>query len=221
MNYDFNNPAYTKHASYIKSVFSNVNLGNLLIKKYEHIDGNRRSGIYMIYNSITGDYYIGSAEDLHRRKRSHEYVYKGGKGGNILISRHSKKYGASVFKFLIIHEVPEINLTEAEQFWIKSLDPFYNLTKRAIRRKMTEIGKAKIGEHAKNRRDNSIYKVPVMQYSIDGNFLREWPSIKEATIGVGAYGGHISVACRTGKIVYGYSWKYKNGMTNRRPRFKK
>lgn len=49
---------------------------------------------------------------------------------------------------------------------------------------------------------------PILQYDLDGNFIKEWPSIKEAKK---IYKGDIGPCCRgKQKTSAGYSWKYKN-----------
>ena len=51
-------------------------------------------------------------------------------------------------------------------------------------------------------------KKPILQYDLDGNFIREWPSAtdvgKEVRVNI--------VHCLSGKqkTAYGYIWKYKN-----------
>lgn len=62
-------------------------------------------------------------------------------------------------------------------------------------------------ENQTNRKDCS--KV-ILQYSIDGEFIREWPSGKEVQRQLGFAQTNIS-ACCLGKYkqAYGYIWKYK------------
>jgi hypothetical protein len=49
---------------------------------------------------------------------------------------------------------------------------------------------------------------PVLQYSIDGEFIQEWPSIKQAYT---TYKGDISACCQgKQKTAAGFVWKYKH-----------
>ena len=50
----------------------------------------------------------------------------------------------------------------------------------------------------------------VLQYSLDGTFIKEWKSIKDAQRNLGFNHSNISKCCR-GKYAcaYGYIWKYK------------
>jgi len=226
MTYDFSNPSYVRHGLYLNSLLNadlSVQQNIEYIKRYEQQGLERKSGIYVVFNIKTGDYYVGSSQDTRTRKSSHYYSMSGGKkGGNILLRKHAIKYGVESFMFLFIHEVPKENLSEAELFWINYLNPFYNIHTTISRRPvMSDAGKKVVGHRSKHIRDNNVYKVPVLQYSLTGEFIKEWPSVKEATIGIGASGGHISIGCRTGRVIYGYKWEYKNGMTKSKPRYKK
>lgn len=224
MIYYFNNPSYVRHVNYLKSIF-NSDLSQIenikAINGLEQSGLERKSGIYAIINIVTGDYYIGSSSDARTRKNTHWRAMEFNKeGGNKLLKRHTQKYGIDKFKFLFIHHVDKSDLIQCENFWIKALCPFYNLTSIALRSESTASKRQKISIFSKHKRDNSIYKVPVIQMDLSGNFIREWDSIKSATIGVGAAGGHISYACRQNKIAFGFRWAYKNGITKSRPRLK-
>lgn len=54
-------------------------------------------------------------------------------------------------------------------------------------------------------------KEPVLQYTTDGQFIREWPSIEEASEGTGICRMTISHACR-GRVKnpIAFRWKYKH-----------
>lgn len=52
---------------------------------------------------------------------------------------------------------------------------------------------------------------PVLQFSINGDFIREYISTAEAERILGAKGGHISCVCKGRRTTaYGYKWKYKD-----------
>lgn len=63
------------------------------------------------------------------------------------------------------------------------------------------------------KRVNKITSKPVLQYSLDGEFIKEWDSACEAAAAVsGVYGavGNIYQCCLGHyKTAYGYVWKYK------------
>lgn len=50
----------------------------------------------------------------------------------------------------------------------------------------------------------------VIQMTLDGEYVREWDSVTNAAIGIGAKVGPISACCRgASKYSYGYKWRYK------------
>ena len=59
-----------------------------------------------------------------------------------------------------------------------------------------------------NERISNSLKIPILQYDLDGNFIREWPSATDVGKEVQS---HIC-DCAKGKLhtAYGYIWKYKN-----------
>ena len=68
------------------------------------------------------------------------------------------------------------------------------------KRKMSE---SKIGNHNRPQ-------TPVLQYSKSGEFIAEYPSIKEAERQTGCYKSHICACCKGKyKSAGGFIWKYK------------
>lgn len=62
-----------------------------------------------------------------------------------------------------------------------------------------------------NRKDHSK---PVLQFSLDGEFIAEYPSCKEAWRQTGVWRAHIGECCNHYKNQYtagGYVWKWKKG----------
>ena len=59
-----------------------------------------------------------------------------------------------------------------------------------------------------NNRGAISRKKPILQYDLNGNFIREWPSATDVGKEVQAN----IVNCLKGKVktAYGYTWKYKN-----------
>lgn len=83
-----------------------------------------------------------------------------------------------------------------------------NTLSKATEKKMSKKeNRERISNTLKNRPDESR---KVLQFSLDGEFLAEYPSLAEAARSVKAYNGsHICMACRgTIKTAKGYIWKY-------------
>jgi group I intron endonuclease len=94
------------------------------------------SGVYLIFNNITGDYYVGSASTgkFYSRFSNHLIYFR----GNKILKNAVKKYGISNFVFLILEIFPLIvtkennkQLLDMEDFYLKSLLPNYNILTEA------------------------------------------------------------------------------------------
>ena len=84
------------------------------------------SGIYKITNVITGDFYIGSSNDINRRWRAHKCPSTWKKCPNNPMYLVMRKYGIENFVFEVIEEAEESFLKEKEQQFIEMLKPTYN-----------------------------------------------------------------------------------------------
>jgi len=94
------------------------------------------SGIYLIFNKVSLDYYIGSASTgkFHARLSNHLFNFKGSK----VIKHAVNKYGISSFVFMILELFTDIvnkennkKLIDLEDFYLKSLLPNYNILTEA------------------------------------------------------------------------------------------
>lgn len=94
------------------------------------------SGIYLILNKVTLDYYVGSASTgkFNARFSNHLFNFNGSK----VVKNAVKKHGVSSFAFMILELFPEIvnkennkRLLDLEDFYLKSLLPNYNILTEA------------------------------------------------------------------------------------------
>jgi hypothetical protein len=56
-------------------------------------------------------------------------------------------------------------------------------------------------------------KIPIIQYSLDGEFIREWDSAKDASVFYKCSSSGITAVCKgtnNQKTAKGFLWKYKN-----------
>jgi group I intron endonuclease len=120
------------------------------------------SGIYLILNKITLDYYIGSASTGKFYSRFSNHLFY---GGSKIIKNAVKKYGISSFAFIILELFPGIvtketnkKLLDLEDFYLKTLLPNYNILTEAglnFGYKHTEITRLKIkNNYSEERRIN-------------------------------------------------------------------
>ena len=76
---------------------------------------------------------------------------------------------------------------------------------KVLKRKNPKWGRGRFGKlHAKSR--------PIIQYNMNGDFIKEWESMNIACLVLGINGGTggISSCCRgVSKKAYGFKWKYK------------
>ena len=84
--------------------------------------------IYKIVNNLTGDFYIGKTTKT-KEERLQRHFYSSLYGSQTHLHRAIRKYGESNF---IIEEVecplPQDILNEREMYWIKTMNPSYNMT---------------------------------------------------------------------------------------------
>lgn len=87
---------------------------------------NNISGIYKITNTITGDFYIGSSNNVKQRWISHKWPSTWNEHPNNQLYKDMQKYGVDKFSFEILAEVEIDKLKEKEQQFIETLKPTYN-----------------------------------------------------------------------------------------------
>lgn len=167
-----------------KSTFSNIN--NLLDKfikenklepvfRYNNLDLDESkkliqnetkglSGIYLIFNNITGDYYIGSASTNKFYSRFYRHLIA--LSGSKILKIAVRKYKLSNFSFLLLELFPEIvnkennkMLLDLEDFYLKTLLPNYNILTEAgssFGYKHTELSRIKMKTNYSNERKEFI-----------------------------------------------------------------
>ena len=83
---------------------------------------NTISGIYKITNTITGDFYIGSSNNVKHRWASHKCKSTWKERPNNPMYQDMKKYGIDKFVFEILAEVEADKLKETEQKFIETIN---------------------------------------------------------------------------------------------------
>lgn len=120
----------------LNPVFIYEDLSNSSVKARVLNETRNLSGIYLILNKVTLDYYIGSASTgrFHARFSNHLFHFNGSK----IVKNAVKKYGISSFAFMVLELFPEIvnkennkKLLDLEDFYLKSLLPNYNILTEA------------------------------------------------------------------------------------------
>ena len=105
-----------------------------------------KCGVYSIINIDTGDFYIGSTNNLTSRKNYHLSYLRRSAHKNKRLQNAYAKYGADSFLFHVIEHCDERDLINIEQAYIDLLSPTYNISPIAGERfragqKLTEAQK--------------------------------------------------------------------------------
>ena len=112
------------------------------------------SGVYEIVNTITGDFYIGSSNDLKRRKQQHfcESYWKC--EPNKPLYNDMKQYGKNNFLFKPIWLCNPEELKKYEQIAIEKYNPKYNVCAAYIEMSKEEYRKKYNKQYYKENADN-------------------------------------------------------------------
>jgi group I intron endonuclease len=121
--------------------------------------------IYKIENNINDKIYIGSTENFKLRYNQHKHHLLKGTHHSRILQNFVNKYGFNCLSFKIIEE-NVINLIEREQFYIDTLNPFFNIRKIADSMKDT-------------KRTESQKKYMVEQRMIKSPYKKGWKHSKE------------------------------------------
>lgn len=113
--------------------------------------------IYKIGNTVNEKIYIGSTEKFSIRKNQHNHHLKKGTHHSAILQRHVNKYGFDSIYFEII-ESGVINLIEREQFYIDTLNPYFNIRRIAESMKGTKRNDEQKIYMVKQRNLKSPYK---------------------------------------------------------------
>lgn len=174
-------------------------------------------GIYKITNP-NGRIYIGQSINIEKRKFIYSKNYN--KHQKIIYSS-IKKYGWEKHIFEIIEECTINKLDERELYWKQhyiGLLGWENMLfcqlkdgKGGFR---SEETKRKISESNKGRKSSSLINKFILQYDLEGNFIKEWESGKLAALELNIKGSDISQCCHNKKFTSnGYIWFHKNSFT--------
>lgn len=152
--------------------------------------------IYKIV-SPTGRIYIGQTVDWKSRFAS--YRIKNCKKQRLLYNS-IKKHGWENHKVLLLEFCNFECLDEREIFHVSNENSYRKLNKKGLN--LTKGGRGGV----------TFTNKSVCQYDLDGNFIREWESMKDAAEDTGATIQGISKCCRLQKDIFTagkFMWRYK------------
>lgn len=149
-------------------------------------------GIYKIENLINGKIYIGQSIEIEQRWKKHLTA-----NDNFLIHKALRKYGKENFSFTILEECSLSSLDDREKYWINKYNSITPNGYNMVTRGSNGSGLAK--------------GLPVIQYTLQGDFVAEYPSANQASVTTLIDHWSICACCR-GEYTHsgGYQWRYKN-----------
>lgn len=159
------------------------------------------SGIYCIINIKNSKRYIGSSKNIRQRLWTHRAGLRHNKHENYYLQAAWNKYGEDNFDFYIVESCEEKVLLEREQWYINTMKPEYNInpiaqnppSSKESRKKQSETRKKLFAE---GKLKPSFKHTPVYVYDLEGNFIKEYSTMKEAAIGeLGRDTGAVKNAC--------------------------
>lgn len=87
--------------------------------------------IYKISTNVNSKIYIGSSVRFNTRVSQHRHHLLKGTHHSRKLQNHVKKYGIESLKFEVIETCDQCDLLKREQFYIDTLNPFFNIVKIA------------------------------------------------------------------------------------------
>lgn len=175
----------------------------------------KRAGIYCIQNTSNNKRYIGSSKNVYQRLLKHFALLRHGKHENIILQQSWNKHGENSFDWYMLEYCTDDKLTDKEQYYIDFLKSEYNITRKVERNILSPESRMKQsvtrkrliaeGKIAVNFNPKKTY-----QYDLQGNFVKEYDSLEQASIESGV---HESTICRnlSGKYASGggYMWTHE------------
>lgn len=157
--------------------------------------------IYKIINP-KGKIYVGKTKNYEQRLGYYKRLQC---SQQRKIYNSLKKYGPENHIFEIIEECLYEELNEKEIYWINELKSVENGLNLSYGGDGGNLSK----ESEELRRVNSMK--PILQYDLEGNFIKEWRGGSEAIESIGFGNANNINDCARGKYyqTYGFRWKYK------------
>jgi group I intron endonuclease len=146
-------------------------------------------GVYSIKNLINNKVYVGRTSNLKERKYGHFQKLKTNKHPNKKLQYAFNKYGDTNFIFEVLSYCSREESCDKEIWWITELDAIkngYNVTKGGNGIvEFTEFTKRKLSKNNARtwlgkKGDENPNSKKCYQYDLEGNFIKEYISIREA-----------------------------------------
>jgi hypothetical protein len=175
-------------------------------------------GIYRITTLKGGKryYYIGSSKNIYHRLHRHKSDLRRNKHQNIVLQNIFNKNGENCFYVEVLEKCCESKLSKREQHYVNTTYPLLNITKEVIRNTLSKSSRKKISETLKRKnksgeiKHSGTPKKKIDMYSLDGDFIKSFASIRDASKELNLFQGRICQVCkRQRKSTGGYQFRYE------------
>lgn len=159
------------------------------------------SGIYCIVNISNGKRYIGSSNCIRTRLWKHRAELRHNKHENPHLQNAWNKYSEKNFDYYVVEECHVDILLEREQYYVNAMKPEYNINLITQRPPCTLESRKRQSETRLRKFKEGTLKptfkhIPTFVYDLEGNFIKEYSSMKEAAIAeFGRNTGAVRNAC--------------------------
>jgi len=132
------------------------------------------SGVYKIYTKESHRIYIGSAEHIIDRYENHLYALLGGyHHSNTLQKFWDLKKDPNIFYFELVENCEIEDLEVREQYYLDTI--------LKANENNSEFYKLGFNKSRSSKRRTVKAEKPILQYTIEGDFIREWRSSLQAS----------------------------------------
>ncbi len=198
------------------------------IKSKPIVNNMKYPGIYLIINLYNNKFYVGSSKNLWERKLNHFRDLKNQKHKNIYLQNSYNKHDKEYFTMVMIERVEDKkDLINREQYWIDTLDACnkeiaYNICPNAesklghkhseeTKKKMSEVRKGIIFSNETKRNISLAQSKPIIQCTIDGQYIQEWESAQYAAKSLNYTQTSLSRCClHDAQYAYNSLWFFKS-----------
>lgn len=157
------------------------------------------NGIYKFENNINHMIYIGQAVDLDERRKKHIRNIKDLNRTEDFYVKGLRPYGIENFSYEILESFSDTDydpdrLNKLEIYYIEKFDSYHNGYNMNP------------GGHGGN---GIMRRIPIRQYSLQGDFIKEFSCANEAARIINGNRGNILLCCRQQRNQSdGYQWRY-------------
>lgn len=189
----------------------NVTINFILARTSANYENIHKTGVYKIYHINKPDiFYVGSATSekkwrsgFKQRWVCHIKELNNNNHHSPFFQRVVNKYGIEGLRFEIIEKCIPVKCLEREQYWLDFYKPFgrkgYNTCKIAG----NSLG-YRFPENKKAKRK------PICQYSLEGNFIKRWDSLNQASRELNISVSSIKDCCKKRfKQIKGFIFRYE------------